>query len=527
MHRCLLLTLAFAFAALTPKAAHAIDTENLIGFDFDWPICAVAAPGDYERLFIVSKSGSIYIYNILTNSVNATKFLDIEAQVGEAIREQGMLGLAFHPDYETNGYFFVHYSDTSGDTTLSRFSVDPDDAEVADELSETVILSTFQPNSNHNGGRIVFGSDGYLYMGLGDGDNFNNGQADDTLLGKILRLDVDDFDSDTYAVPADNPFVGDPDVLDEIWATGLRNPYVISFDSDNGDLYIGDVGTGTEEVNKIDGTSTGGENFGWRCTIGDTCNGTACSGCVADDYVDPHYFYDHAFDQCGVIGGEVYRGSAIEELQGYYVFTDWCSAQVLSFDTAVATPVIEDRSAALAPYCEQVHVVKDGMGELYLLTRACERLYKIVPDDIADRDCNGNFIVDADEIAFGLAEDCDANGIIDSCELDDGTAIDLDLNGVIDICEAAPEFIRGDIDNSTVIDIGDAVDSLDYLFNGVAVTCADTVDANDDNQVDISDPIHLLGYLFLGGATPAAPFPACGADETPGGPGCPVPGPCN
>ena len=203
----------------------------------------IANAGD-DRLFIVERAGRIRI--IADGAVLPTPFLNISSQVNNSPNERGLLGLAFHPDYETNGYFYVNYTISNGDTRVSRFSV-ANDPNTADPGSEMVILEVDQPEWNHNGGCLKFGPDGYLYIGVGDGGGFNdnhgpigNGQNTQTLLGKMLRIDVDN--GTPYSIPASNPFVGNDNVLDEIWAIGLRNPWRFSFDSETGDLWIGDVG---------------------------------------------------------------------------------------------------------------------------------------------------------------------------------------------------------------------------------------------------------------------------------------------
>ncbi|MFC7358583.1 PQQ-dependent sugar dehydrogenase [Jejudonia soesokkakensis] len=276
-----------------------------------------------ERLFVVEKSGVIKILN-LDGTVNPTPFLDIQSLINDA-GERGLLGLAFHPDYATNGFFYVHYSDTNGDTQISRFSVDSGNPDIADSTSELSILFVDQPASNHNGGSIAFGTDGMLYIALGDGggggDQDNNAQNLLLLLGKLLRIDVDNpTGGNNYGIPANNPFVGNPDGRDEIWAYGLRNPYRFSIDDEAGDIWIGDVGQGSvEEVNKAP-LSEAGINYGWRCFEGSEPFNTG--GCPdPSELTFPVAEYPWSAGG-SVVGGYVYRGSIYQDLQEVYIFAD-------------------------------------------------------------------------------------------------------------------------------------------------------------------------------------------------------------
>ncbi|MFQ5527607.1 MAG: PQQ-dependent sugar dehydrogenase, partial [Thermoanaerobaculia bacterium] len=252
---------------------------------FDRPL-GLVPPGDGSgRLFVVEQGGRIKILDRGTEL--AEPFLDLSGSVS-CCDERGLLGLAFHPDYASDGLFFVNYTDLAGDTVVSRFSVSSADANRADTGSETGILSFDQPFGNHNGGHLAFGPDGYLYVSSGDGgsggDPQNNGQSLDTLLGKILRVDVD---GSPVAIPPDNPFVNDPNARPEIWAYGLRNPWRFSFDRDTGDLFIGDVGQNArEEIDLQPGSSPGGENYGWRRMEGSRCFNPS-SGCDNGELVLP------------------------------------------------------------------------------------------------------------------------------------------------------------------------------------------------------------------------------------------------
>jgi len=277
------------------------------------------------RLFIVEKRGTIRIYQ--AGMLLERPFLDITGRVGSSASEQGLLGLAFHPSYASTGVFFVYYTDRGGDTVVSRFSV-TSDPNRADPASEMVVLSQAQPAANHNGGQVVFGPDGYLYVGLGDGggagDVFGNGQNLRTWLGKILRIDVSH--SEPYAIPPDNPFVGSDRAQEEIWAWGLRNPWRFSFDRLTGDLYIADVGQNQyEEINVQAAGNPGGQNYGWPIMEGLHCFGAG--PCDQAGLTLPVFEYDHS-QGCSITGGYVYRGMAYPALQGVYFFGDYCSGRI-------------------------------------------------------------------------------------------------------------------------------------------------------------------------------------------------------
>jgi glucose/arabinose dehydrogenase len=288
----------------------------------------VTHSGD-ERLFVLERTGTIRV--LVDDALLDTPFLDLTSQVGSDASERGLLGLAFAPNYGDSGLFYVNYTDLNGDTVVSRFRVS-DDPDVADAGSEEIILAQPQPYWNHNGGMIAFGPDNYLYIGLGDGggggDPEGNGQRLDTLLGKILRIEVDPeyTDGEPYAIPEDNPFVGEADARPEIWAYGLRNPWRFSFDRETGDLWIADVGQGEhEEVNMI-GPVEAGANFGWNVVEGPACY--AVSNCNPDDFVAPVFSYTHSEGGCSVTGGYVYRGEEFADLYGVYVLADYCSGLI-------------------------------------------------------------------------------------------------------------------------------------------------------------------------------------------------------
>ena len=284
---------------------------------------ALKNAGD-ERLFVVEQGGVIKIVD-LNGTVNTTPFLDIQSIVN-AGGERGLLGLAFHPEYQANGRFFVHYSNSSGDTQISEFSVSTSNPDIADPNSEVMLLTVSQPFSNHNGGTIAFGpQDGYLYIGLGDGggggDTNNNAQNPTLLIGKLLRIDIDtQSGGNNYGIPSDNPFIGDPNTRDEIWATGLRNPFRFTMDPETNSIWIGDVGQNArEEVNRAS-LSQAGLNYGWRCYEGNAPFNT--SGCPDESELTFPVF-DYSWNGGGsVIGGYVYRGEGWSDLYDQYIFAD-------------------------------------------------------------------------------------------------------------------------------------------------------------------------------------------------------------
>lgn len=301
-------------------------------------IADIAHAGD-GRLFVAQQGGLIRVVQS-DGSVNATPFLDLTGLVSSGF-EQGLLGLAFHPDYASNGYFYVNYTDTSDDTVVARYSVSAN-PDVANAATALTILTQNQTFENHNGGDLNFGpGDGYLYIGLGDGgsgcDPFDDAQDGSTFLGKMLRIDVDS--GSPYAIPPSNPFVGVPGTLDEIWADGLRNPWRFSFDRmPPHDMWIGDVGQNVrEEINMQPGNSSGGENYGWDCREGTVPSSTSPSNCTTTatcppvgGAVEPVHDYDRSGGRCSVTGGFVYRGSMHPGFVGEYFFADWCSNDLYS-----------------------------------------------------------------------------------------------------------------------------------------------------------------------------------------------------
>jgi glucose/arabinose dehydrogenase len=289
------------------------------------PVC-LANAGD-NRLFVIDQTGYIYIIDSL-GIVNTQPYLDIHERVISG-GEQGLLGVAFHPQYTTNGYFYVNYTGAGDSTHISRFSVSTGSPDLADPSSEYKLMTIFQPFTNHNGGDLNFGPDGYLYIGLGDGgsggDPGNRAQNLMEYLGKMLRINVDN--GNPYVIPPTNPFFNSTTALGEIWALGLRNPWRFSFDRLTGDFWIADVGQNAiEEIDFQPAASTGGENYGWRCYEGNQVyNDTGCA--PAATFTFPVYTYPHG-DECSVIGGYVYRGDPSSAFYGYYFFADYCSDRI-------------------------------------------------------------------------------------------------------------------------------------------------------------------------------------------------------
>ena len=378
----------------------------------DMPVFATSAPNDTGRLFIVEQhTGSIKILKLDSNTISPTAFLTING-VAQG-REQGLLGLAFHPEFAMNGFFFVNLNSSAGNTEVRRYKVDGTDPDTADENSVSLILRFDQPQSNHNGGWIGFGADNFLYISTGDGGNAHDtgtghtpetGNAQDiseNLLGKILRIDVDrdDFPDNSdrnYGIPITNPFVnkeGD----DEIWAYGLRNPWRASFDRLTGDFYIADVGQGSrEEINFQLASSKGGENYGWRLREGSVATPTGNVGGSLPEMTDPVYDYTHPetgepigpFQGLSVTGGYLYQGP-VAALRGRYLFADFLSERIWAFQVNRDTQTLisgslTDLTLDLIPDTGAINGIssfgEDAVGNVYIVDRRDGEVFKIVPD---------------------------------------------------------------------------------------------------------------------------------------------------
>jgi len=464
------------------------------------PLHATAPAGDFSRLFIVEQRGSggtanradIRILNLPGHTLNPTPYLSISpVSTGS---EQGLLGLAFHPDFLNNGYFYVNYTNSGGSTIIMRYRANAPFATStsANAGSATLILSIAQPFTNHNGGWLGFGPDGYLYIATGDGgsgnDPGNNALTLTSLLGKMLRIDIngadgipgtDDDDgilgngsTGGYTSPPDNPFFGPTAGRDEIWAYGLRNPFRTSFDRQTGEIYYGDVGQDAEEEISwqpahLQGTLPGdpgymgGRNYGWKCYEGNFCKATNCAGCPEPvqvaNRVAPIATYRNtgggtsfppfSFSGCSVTGGYVYRGCAIPDLDGVYFFTDYCTTQIWSFRNNAGTlSEITLRTSQLTPSVNvggvgggfSVNSVtsfgEDAFGEMYIVDQGGE-LFKIVS-------------------SVPPPVDCDMNGVNDACQILANPGLDANNNGILDSCEPPPAC-PGDANGDLMIDAAD------------------------------------------------------------------------
>ncbi len=407
------LELVLPTVAPAPVPSPSIIKLQAVVTGLDMPLAIVDPDDGTNRLFIVQQGGKILIFD--GSSTLSAPFLDITSLVS-CCNERGLLGLAFHPDFASNGFFYVNYTDDNGDTVVARYSVSFD-SNVADPDSAFTILTANQPFSNHNGGNLVFGPEDYLYIGMGDGggtgDPQNNAQNLGTILGKMLRIDVDgdDFPNDpnrNYVIPPDNPFAGVPGARQEIWALGFRNPWRFSFDRLTGDLFLGDVGQGDiEEIDFQSASSSGGENYGWRCFEGNSnYNQQGCGSPI--DYEFPILQYTHSLG-CSVTGGYRYRGADVADLSGRYIYGDFCSGRIWgavpNANGIWVTTQLLDTSLLISSFGE------DKSGELYVADLS-GTVYKVVANVIAPTCACG-----------GQVRSCTDPGVI--C----GTGADDELNG--------------------------------------------------------------------------------------------------
>jgi cysteine-rich repeat protein len=391
---------------------------EIVASGFDSPVGVYSPPGDFNRLFVLEQNTGL-IRIISGGSILPTPFLNLSTLISNG-GERGLLGLAFDPDYASNGFFYVDYTNTSGNTVIARYTVSGS-PNVANAGSAVILKTITQDFANHNGGALAFGPDGFLYVAMGDGgsggDPNNRAQNINSLLGKILRLDVDN--APTY-VAAGNPFI-DTNGADEIWAYGVRNPWRITFDRQTGDLYIADVGQGAwEEIDVQPAGSTGGENYGWRCYEGDAAYNT--SGCAAAGTMTfPVLSYNHGGGACSITGGYVYRGCAIPDLRGTYFFADYCANFVRSMRYRpgdAIPPAWVDRTAELGPFNGSiVSFGEDAAGEMYIVTSGGV-IYRIIAQGTVGL-CGDGLLDDGeecDDLNHDNGDGCDA-----TCQLEGGS----------------------------------------------------------------------------------------------------------
>lgn len=439
-------------------------TKQPIASGLDFPIFITAAKGDTTRLFIVELPGKI---RLVKNGVLQTEpFLDITELTCD-IAENGLLGLAFDPNYTTNGYFYVSYNESNNcNLQISRFSRSLGNPDIADTASEESVLFIDQPDApNHNGGSLMFGpNNGYLYIPTGDGtccgDPFLSAQDSLSLRGKILRIDVTSL---PYTIPPGNPYTGASSALDEIWAMGLRNPYRSSIDRQTGDLYIADVGQDTwEEVSFVPSSNPGGVNFGWPIIEGRHCYNPS-SNCDSSGLRFPIAEYQHLGGFCSITGGYVYRGCGMPSLQGYYMFGDFCVGDIwlIKHDGDSVSEFFDVSSQIGVGGAELSGFGEDASGEMYVAELFAGVVYKIVP-------------------AIDPIQTCPPT----SC------------------CTG----VRGNVNGLGGITVADLTFLVQYLFNGGAAPgCFDEANVNGLGGITVADLTYLVQYLFNGGNQP----PAC------------------
>ena len=414
---------ATVLAAGAASASAQLTTETVAN-GIDRPVFVTHAGDGSGRLFVIEQEGAIRVIDADGNLL-ATPFMDIDGTVingDSGGNEQGLLGLAFHPDYATDGAdgegkFYVNYTGSSGDTRVAEYQVSAGNPNVADTGTARLVMFMDQPFSNHNGGWIGFGPDGYLYVAAGDGgsgnDPGNRASRLNQVMGKIHRIDIDggdDFPADpnqNYEIPSDNPFVGTAGAVESIYHYGLRNPWRTSFDKDTGDMWIADVGqSAREEVNHNEG-NVAGVNYGWRCREGLISTGLSCTG---TNWTDPVYDYTRAGGNCSVTGGYVYRGCELgEAYQGQYFFGDYCGGIVWTLDPSNGyTRSTEfNFGFGLSSFGE------DEDGELYITDLFGGTVYKIINPSAPDE--NKNDIPDACESA--CVSDLNGDGNLDFLDI--------------------------------------------------------------------------------------------------------------
>ena len=501
-----------AVLALTPRAQAQTLKSRLVANGLTYPLWVGSPPNSADRIFILEQRGKVRIADRQLNgsySLRATPFLDITSLLTTTGLEYGLLGLAFHPDFENHPYVYLVVTPpgTPG-WAIWRYRVSAGDPNLADAASKQVVIVVDYSIANHRAGWIEFGPDGYLYATTGDGgeqDPTNSASNLGVLRGKVLRIDVDGadnipgnadddaFPSDNnknYSIPPNNPFLATPGAQPEIWAYGLRNPWRCGFDRETGDLWIGDVGQGQrEEIDFQPASSTGGEFYGWRCLEGTIP--TNYSGCTSPlpPSVLPIYQYPHLTDGgpihgSAVVGGYVYRGCAIPWLYGKYIFGDWVGTILTADHVGNTLTNFVNRSSQLSPTGSAtlpyaVSFGQDALGELYFTVWASNSngaVYKIEPTVFVGPDCN-------------------ANGVNDDCDIAKGTSLDVNHNGVPDECDPPPPSCAADFDGDETTTVSDLFAFLDAWFEqfGAGGTPG-TPSADFDNNLSV-DVADLFGFL--------------------------------
>ncbi len=473
------------------------------------PVVIANAGDGSSRLFIVEQAGKIRIYQ--NNNLLATPFLDITSRVSSG-GETGLLGLTFHPNYSSNRRFFVNYTVTvSGQlkTRISEFLATLGNPNTADPNSEVVLLEFNQPFDNHNAGDIKFGPDGYLYITSGDGgsggDPQNNGQNLDTLLGKILRIDVNS--GSPYGIPPTNPFVdGNPSTRDEIWSYGWRNPWRFSFDRLTGDMFVGDVGQSSWEEVDHEPTGTGGRNYGWRIMEGAHCFNPS-SGCDMTGKTLPILEYSHSFG-CSITGGYRYRGSHIPVLAGYYLYADYCSGRIwaASFSTSWTTTEVADTTFLVSTFGE------DEAGEIYFASLSNGSIYRIVPAGTLAKfrvERSGGHIYADGAYFCGLASSCFNSSVGADVAERINSYESLELGDVIELDPEQPGYFRksrggtlavGIVSTRPGLTMANQTNSKDDLRPAIALIGRVPVKASAENGPirlgDLLTPASKPGYAM-------------------------------
>lgn len=494
---------AASFAAHAPSAfADPVQFKSTaVATGLAYPLFVTSAPGDASHLFIIEQRGKIKVVDVSatgTYSVRPAPLVDLTSQLSSTYLEYGVLGLAFHPNFASNGYFYVVFTPTTiGDWTLLRFKVSAANPLVADMSTQTTILRFSYTLTQHRAGWIGFGNDGYLYATTGDGgenDPLNAGSDRTVLRGKVLRLDVngpdgipgtsddDGFPSDAlrnFHIPPTNPFATNPPVPNaqpEIWAYGLRNPWRASIDRQTGDLWIGDVGQVAREEIDFGPAGVGGRFYGWRCLEGNLpTNYTGCTAPLPPSIAPVLDYPRGNADPSGssVTGGYIYRGCAMPSLRGTYFFGDWGGKVWTGTPSGGTLSNVVNRTAELAAPGTMVSFGEDALGELYFVNwnSTAGAVYKIEPRVFDGPDCNLNGKPDACDIARGASLDANGNGIPDECET----------------------FCPADFNHSGALNTQDIFDFLGAWFMGDP-----RADFNGAGGLSVQDVFDYINAWFVG-----------------------------